>query len=138
MKENAILKINQIGKVSSIFTTIAKILIGVGFVLCLITAIVFTAIPEEFLTMRMSGNAVIDVNLDTLGIAFDESDMEEFLYKQEESGAEVSFDINSSNYNLKDMTATEKSLQLEAVSEDITMNLHNLVWVMLKIGRAHV
>ena len=131
MKENAILKINQIGKVSSIFTTIAKILIGVGFVLCLITAIVFTAIPEEFLTMRMSGNAVIDVNLDTLGIAFDESDMEEFLYKQEESGAEVSFDINSSNYNLKDMTATEKSLQLEAVSEDITMNLHNLVWVML-------
>lgn len=131
MKENAILKINQIGKVSSIFTTIAKILTGIGFVLCLITAIAFAAIPEDFLTMKISGDAVIDMNLGAIGKAFDASDVEEFEQESDALGNGISFYINSTNYTVKAKAATEDSLQLEAVSEDTTMNLHNLVWVML-------
>ena len=134
MKENAILKINKMGKISSIVTTIAKIFTGIGIVVCLLAAIAFAAIPEEFLTMKIFTDAVIDVNFESMEITFDEQEINELQLEKEEmekSGADVSFDVYSSNYFLKDMTVTEDAMQLEASAGEITMNLHNLVWVMI-------
>lgn len=134
MKENAILKINQMGKISSIVTTIAKVITGIGIAGCLFAAIVFAVIPEEFMTMTVSGDAVMDVNLESIGISLDEEENDELQIEQtvlEEADAYEIYDVNGTNYLLSDMTMTEDTMQLTATSEPITMNLHNLVWVMI-------
>lgn len=86
MKENAVLKINKLGKISGIITLVAKILVAVGIGICLLGTIIFAVIPKEFMTVNMSGNAIIDINLAALGIPEDDLNMEEEVLSREEIG----------------------------------------------------
>lgn len=134
MKENAILKINTMGKIAGIITLIAKILIGIGMAGCLMAAIAFAVIPKDFMTMKIAGNALIDIDLGVLGISENEINASELQMNQEElarAGASGTLDMYGAEYYLKSMTVNGTCMQIDAVAEDLTLNLHGLSVVMM-------
>lgn len=133
MKENAISKINKMGEVGGIITLIARIFVILGLVLCLATTIGFAVIPDEFLQITVSGNAVVDMDMASVGIPADE-EIGTIVMDQEaleETGEAGSFDMNGAEYYVENVTITEDAVQVETVAEDFTLSLHSLVWVML-------
>lgn len=130
MKENAVLKINKLGKISGIITLVAKILVAVGIGICLLGTIIFAVIPKEFMTVNMSGNAIIDINLAALGIPEDDLNMEEEVLSREEIEASGSFEMYNANYYIQSMTTTGSSIQVDAVADDMTLNMHGFSIVM--------
>ncbi len=77
MKEQAIQKINKIGKVSSVIALIGKILIGVAMVLSMIGMIACLLIPKDLLTVSIEGTAIMEVDVSSLGITLTEADIAE-------------------------------------------------------------
>lgn len=93
MKEQAIAKINKIGKISSVVSLIAKILVGIGIVATILGAVICFVLPETMVKVSTVGDLVTEVDLSGLGISMSE---EEVLAAQESltiemAGAEHSF-----------------------------------------------
>ena len=68
MKENAIAKINKMGKVGCVLTTIAKVFIIIGIVGTLIGATACLVLPKDLVSVKFGGNARVYLNLDGLGV----------------------------------------------------------------------
>ncbi len=66
MKEQAIAKINKIGKISSVLALIGKIFVGMGLVLVLIGTIICFMIPKEMVTVTSKGSVEIVVDLNSI------------------------------------------------------------------------
>lgn len=129
MKENAISKINKMGQVGGIITLIAKIFIIMGLVLCIGATILFAVTPEEFFTMKISGEAAVDMDFTSVGL--DEGD----IGVMDEEELEKDFkDVSGPEYEVKSMTVTEESVHLEAAAEDFTISLHSICWIMLVVA----
>ena len=77
MKQNAISKINQMGKIGGYLTLVAKILVIIAMIGCLAGAIIFTIIPENFLSVNVSNQIGYSVDFSSLGIKLDEKQMQE-------------------------------------------------------------
>lgn len=67
MKEQAIQKINKIGKISSVVALIAKILVGMGIGLLLVSYIVCMFIPKDSIRMNVEEKMTIEVDMDKFG-----------------------------------------------------------------------
>lgn len=127
MKENAISKIKKMGEIGGYLTLIAKIFVIMGLVLCTVATIAFAAIPEEFMTVTVSGNAMVDIDMGAIGVPVDEVETETDVLTVEDS----SFDLNGAEYYVKSMKMVENVLQIETAADDILLSLHGMVWVML-------
>ncbi|MBQ9136814.1 MAG: DUF2975 domain-containing protein [Lachnospiraceae bacterium] len=75
MKEQAIRKINKIGKVSNIITLIAKILVGIAMTVTLIATIVCFIIPESMLKFDIKSSMTMEMNYSELGVSMSEEDI---------------------------------------------------------------
>lgn len=92
MKEQAIQKINKIGKISSILTLIAKILIGMGLAATIIGAVTCFLIPTSLVKVTTTRALVVDVDFSSLGVSIPEDELEttqeqieqEFVGEEEE------------------------------------------------------
>lgn len=67
MKEQAIQKINSMGKVGGILILIAKILCGIALALSIIGNIIIVCIPRDFITLQGSTNGTVIINMDAIG-----------------------------------------------------------------------
>ena len=59
MKPEAVVKINNMGKVAGIITLIAKILVGIGIAGVLIATIALAALPKDFVKATVRTGATI-------------------------------------------------------------------------------
>lgn len=67
MKEQAVQKINSMGKVGGILILIAKILCGIALALSIIGTIVMICIPRDFITLQGSTSGTVIINMDAIG-----------------------------------------------------------------------
>ncbi len=74
MKETAIKKINSMGKVAGIITLIAKIFAGVAFAGCMIAAIIFMVIPNDFIKISTRGLMKIEVDMAKVNYHFTDAE----------------------------------------------------------------
>lgn len=130
MKQNAISKINRMGEIGGYLTIIARIFVILGLSICLLTTIAFMVIPNDFMTVGLSGNAKVAINLGTIGVAMSEKDLDEIQMNQKIS-ADGSFDLNGSAYYPSSLTATEDMIQVDAATKDFSLNLGSLIWIMI-------
>ena len=79
MREQAVEKINKIGKVSSIVVLVMKILLVAGFVGCLLGMIVVVALPKDFVTFSMNGKADVNVDLSAFGVELPAESIEQSI-----------------------------------------------------------
>ncbi len=124
MKDQAIQKINKIGKVSSVIALIGKILVGMGMVCVLIAAIACFVIPEKTLTFTTSGNLEMEMDMSGMGVTI----------PQEEIDAAQKEMMNSMNVSGEGMEATEvivtaDSIKMIGKTENMSISLRDLAWI---------
>ena len=123
MKEQAIQKINKIGKVSSIITLIAKILVGIGIVLSLIGSVVCFVIPDSLLKMSFVGEIMVEVNYSALGFAMTE---EQADLVKETLATEV---IDEEEDGFSNVDITEGKVVTKGSVEDFCFTLRDMAWI---------
>lgn len=75
MKEQAIEKINKIGKISNIVVLIGKVVVAIAMVVTLIGAIMCFAIPDSLLKVTMTGVMTMDLDCSSLGVTLSDEDI---------------------------------------------------------------
>lgn len=120
MKEQAIQKINAIGKVSSIIALIAKILVGIGLACTIIGAIICFMIPSSLVDVTTTGTTTVNVDFSSLGISLSEEEMKEAaasIEEDEDSLAETIFE--------------ENSMKITGELEEYTFNMRDAAWMVV-------
>lgn len=132
MKQNAISKINKMGQIGGYLTLVAKIFIIIGIVACLAGAVIFTIIPENFISINVSNNIGYSVDFSSLGIKFDESQIQEAQDMITTNGSiTTSVNDNGTKYIVNNSSITENGISGEATTENGTMNLSVLPCIFL-------
>lgn len=132
MKEQAISKINNIGKVGYILTIIAKIFVIVGLVFCIVGAVIFAKMPNDFLKIGVNGDALIDVDLSCFGITLSEQDQKDMEKNFSEGNIKV--DVTGSyakNLEVNTASVNDHGFSLRASGDMFDFSLHNVAWVMV-------
>lgn len=138
MKQNAISKINKMGQVGGYLTIVAKVLVILGIIGCLAGAVIFTVIPDNFITVNVSNNIGYEIDLSSLGIVLNESQIQEAQEQMAVNGnITPSINSNGAEYITTDITITESGISRAATTENVTINLGSLTWVFL-VGAANV
>lgn len=130
MKQEAITKINKMGKVGQIFALIAKILLGIGIAMMLAVTIATAFIPKEFVHVKTGGTAQVEVNLKSIGVSLSEEDIQQ-INNSETEVKNSTINANDVEYNINKMTADENGIFVDVSADNITFNLHSTFWIML-------
>lgn len=78
MKENAIKKINQMGSIGHIISIVGIVLNALGLFILLAAIIVCIWLPNDLFNLKLIGGAEFLVNVDGLGMEFEDEDIENF------------------------------------------------------------
>ncbi len=121
MKEEAIKKINKIGKVSSVFALIGKIVIGISMVLLLLSAIICFFVPKELMTITVDEKVGFTLDVNSFGETITDKDAEE-MKKEFEKDEEI---------QLENVVVTDNKLQADTIVPTFSFTIRDLAWLML-------
>ena len=114
-KDNAISKINSIGKAGSIISKIAIVIMSIGAVTAILSGIFFVSVPKEDFMMEFDGNASLTLNTGSqllsslLGVGSGEMSSEFAKGTMTVNGTEYSFVDADYDENSKTTTYSLKS-----------------------------
>ncbi len=128
MKEEAIKKINKIGKVSSVFALIGKIVIGMSMVLLLLSAIICFVIPKDLATITIDEKVGFVFNLDAFGEKMTDKDVEELKKDFQES---VMVEMDKEEVHLEEVIVTDNQLGSVSSVPTYSFTIRDLAWMML-------
>ena len=120
MKNEIIEKVNKIGKVGQVIAKISKVVLLIGFVACLVSAVFLCMIPEETITMNMSHQAKVDIDLNDM-VVIEPVD-------EDEEGA---IEINGVEYKITNYEQNEEHVTIHSESGNYEFNLSHMWWVMI-------
>lgn len=128
MKEQAIKRINKMGKVGVIILTIIKAFLIIGIVATLIGTITCALLPKDLMTMKFSGDATVTINMEAAekmtGKVIDEKDLKGELIKSGD------LSVDGKEYAMNEMSLDGKNLVIDADAESPRMiGLGNLTFV---------
>lgn len=132
MKEEAIKKINKIGKVSSVFALIGKILIGMSMVLLLLSAIVCFALPEEFMAITLDEKVGFVLDVSAFGETMTDEDAEEMKKEFEES-----FELEvatGEKAQFEEVIVTDGKLEAKGVVPTYSFTIRDLAWLLVVLA----
>ncbi len=77
MKEEAIKKINSIGKISGIITLIAKVLVGIAIAAVLVGTVIFMLLPDSMIKISTTADVSMEIDYSAVGITISDEQMAE-------------------------------------------------------------
>ena len=126
MKENAIKRINKLGKIGGIVAKIARIFMIIGASCLLAAGIVLLIVPNGFMKMTVSGKMGIEINVEDY---FDEEIDEDKINKV--IGEDGSVDIDDGKeYIVSDVKAEDGVIKVSAETEEVTYSLRKFAGTM--------
>ncbi len=128
MKEQAIQKINKIGKISSIFALIGKIVVGAGLVCTIIGAIICFAIPKDLVEITTAGALVMDVDFTALGV--DASEFQDEAAR-EEAIAEMEESITGEDFTVIDVSMDETGARIAGTMAEYSFTIRDGAWAVV-------
>ena len=131
MKEEAIKKINKIGKVSSVFALIGKIVIGMSMVLLLLSAIICFFLPKDLMTITIDEKVGFTLDVGSFGETITDTDAKE-LKKEFEKSFEV--EMAGEEVQVDDIVVTDNKLQADTVVPTYSFTIRDLAWLMLVLA----
>ena len=131
MKEEAIKKINKIGKVSSVFALIGKIVIGMSMALLLLSAIICFFVPEELMTISIDEKVGFTLDASSFGETITDEDTEELKKDFEES---FEAEVAGEEMQLEDISVTDNKLQANTVIPTYSFTIRDFAWLMLVLA----
>ena len=67
MKNEIMTKVNKIGNVGQIIANIAKVVIAIGAIACLVSGIILTVLPDDMVVIHVDGKAAVEINMPMVG-----------------------------------------------------------------------
>ena len=131
MKEEAIKKINKIGKVSSVFALIGKILVGMSLALLLVCAVVCFFVPEELMTITIDEKVGFVLDTSVFGEKMTEEDADELKKEFKES---FELEMAGEEAQLEDVDVTSDKLQADMVVPTYSFTIRDLAWLMIVLA----
>ncbi len=131
MKEEAIKKINKIGKVSSVFALIGKILVGMSMVLLMLSAIVCFFVPEELMTITVDEKVGFTLDAGAFGEKMTDKDAAELKKEFKES---FELEMAGEEVQLEDVVVTDDKLRADTVVPTYSFTIRDLAWLMLVLA----
>lgn len=122
MKHEAVVKINKFGKVTRVIALVCKILLIVGAAGALIGSIAMACLPKDLVTLSVSGDATVNVNLKPFGGV-----PEDQWSKIEEEIGGGDFNLNGQEYGLADVEVNADGILVNAKSEKFTYTLRDVI-----------
>ncbi len=139
MKEQAIKKINQIGKVSGIITLISKILVGLGIAVMLLASILCFAIPSEGFSYGIEKRGVVEIDANALGGVITQEDLDQ-IQKDLENGTKTKIDsglvdVNIGGDDLESVAVekTENGIKVIGDAKTHQMNFREMAYFLLAL-----
>lgn len=130
MKDEAILKINKVGKISHIIAVIVKVALSIGFVCAILGMIAVLCLPDDLITVGVQGNAVVKVDLTDVGLGVIVGDIDDALEDIRE-GSDSEFNINGVYYKVDSAEMKDSVIDIKASAGIIEFTLKDLWWVIL-------
>ena len=130
MKENIISKINKLGKVTDIIIKIAKIITIIAMVAILIGTVVLAVLPKDFIKVDFSGEAVVEVDLNALGIDLSESNEQE-IKEELLSSMDDEIELDGLDYKVTSAEIEDDMFVYGASAQTRTVYLKNLCIPMI-------
>ena len=123
MKENAIKKINKIGKAGYIISNIGKAVVGVGIVMVLTVLMVCLCMPKDFVKLKLDARAKMEVNLEKFGISFSEKDRQRITKELTEG----TMTLDGEEYGIETLEVNETGFDMTACGTTREFTLKNLI-----------
>ncbi len=128
-KEDAILKINKLGNVGNIIVRIMKIFVIIGFVLTLVGAIAVMALPKNLIKLDLGATADITIDVSEFGPLNEEGKeamMQGFFDGMDEGEADVSMNLNGSEYETVNAEVTETGMFVESAVDTYSVEFRDI------------
>lgn len=131
MKQDAILKINKMGKAGTIITNIAKVFIIATLIFVFLLTVAFAFVPKDFFTARAESRLFVNVSLASFGKSLTDEEVEQSRQETQKILEEEGADAGGSEYSIDAMNVNNDNISVDLSGRYVDFSLHNLVWVML-------
>lgn len=121
MKEQAVQKINKIGKISSVVALICKILVGVGIGILLLASIVCFLIPKDSVRILSTEKVMVEMDYSKFGFLLNAEDIEEQV--KEEMGDLL---INSKEVVVEEVEVVGNMVNVTQEGEQFVLDIHDV------------
>lgn len=126
----AIAKINKMGKVGAIIILIVKILLGIGIVGCAVGMIATAVLPANLVSFNMKGNANVMVDLSNFGKnIFEDAQTQESVKRDVKQNTNISY--GNAQFDVNDVSVEGSKMNIQAQGELTKFNLRDCTWGLL-------
>ena len=133
MKNEVISKINTIGKAGNIISKIAKVIMIIGLVGCIVGTVLLSFIPKDFVTFNMSGDAVITVNTDNMPLIEIIDFGDDVYIGKNENDLSVKWDINDVAYIVSELEQNGNIINMYAEAESYKIDISSFKWFLIPV-----
>lgn len=135
MKEDAILKINKMGKIGHIMAMIVKVILIIATVGIVIGAVAVAVLPNNLVSFSVSGVANVKVNLDEFDVDF--TDEQKSDIRSEIMGAnedkDASLDIQGISYGIDNVNVEDSYIEIDASAKTFEYTFKDLLILLLAV-----
>lgn len=128
MKEQTLQKIHKLGKVGSVLTRIAQILLYVALVCILLATILIAVLPKDFMTIQIQGSGEIHLNVPELFEKLKLTDLDEF---EAEVTDKSKFTLDNFSLDIDEVTRTETGIVMNASGRLVSFSSTSLLYCMI-------
>lgn len=132
MKEQAVQKINSMGKVGGILILITKILCGIALALSIIGTIVMICIPRDFITLQGSTSGTVIINMDAIGRGLTDEERDNINNGKTFGDDTFTYGFSANKVTLDQFSAEDDTIRISS-TDTLTnsVSLRDLGYVMV-------
>lgn len=137
MKQEAINKINTMGKVGHIMVIICRIFIIIGFVGLIAGIVAMAILPKDLVVATFKGEATVDINLEDFKVGFKEFDIKFSEEQQNQikdellNDDDIDMEVNGKELGVTDVEVTESSINFSAKTNNIVFKISDLWYIIV-------
>lgn len=134
IKENAISKINKMGKIGKILANIMKVLVIIGLVFTIIGTIVCAVLPRDFVTIRLGGIGSVVVNVEAIGQTISQEDRDAINNGELLQDMNLELQAEGTEIQIDRVEVSGNTLILSGSGDRLKeISIHNLTFVMAAV-----
>lgn len=134
MKEEALQKINKMGKIGYILTKICKIIVIIGIVCLIVASVIVIALPKNAVTMGTSEHIVTEVDMKAFGKTLTPEMIQSIQSNSSNGEYQTSFQVNGIEVGGDTVTFDNDVIHFEGSSEMEMTDLHSIFWRFLVLA----
>lgn len=127
MKENAIKKINTMGKVGTIVALVAKIFVIVLLSLSVIGFVGVLVLPSNLCTVKIDGRAKVGIDLSHFGVEMNDEVNKEITENVNEN---VDITYAGNHFSVDNVQTNDKGFNFDAGATLSEFNIKDVAWVL--------